>query len=88
MENTAAMISIVVEDSGSVADLNSILHEYSSFIIGRMGLPYRERQISLISIALDGPAEVVKDLEEKIDSLHGVSAKAVFVASGGNGAEE
>lgn len=88
MKSTAAMISIVVEDSDSVAELNSILHEYSIFIIGRMGLPYREHHISLISIALDGPVEIVKTLEKKISGLHGVAAKAVFITPEENGADE
>ena len=78
MENRVAMLSIVVEDPEKVEALNGILHEYSEYIIGRMGIPYKEREISLISIAMDGPADVISALSGKVGNLKGVSAKAVY----------
>ena len=78
METRVAMLSIVVEDESRTAELNDILHQYSEYIIGRMGIPYRNRQISLISIAMDGPADAISALSGKLGNLPGVSAKAVY----------
>ena len=78
METRVAIIGIIVEDPESVTLLNSILHEYSSMIIGRMGLPYREKEISIISIAVDGTTEQINALSGKIGRLQGVSAKAAY----------
>ncbi len=78
METRVAIIGIIVEDSESVSQLNSILHEYSSIIVGRMGLPYREKDISIISIAVDGTTEEISALSGKIGRLRGVSAKAAY----------
>ena len=78
MENRVAIISIIVEDSGSVPALNALLHEYGDLIIGRMGLPYREKKMNIISIALDAPQDVTSALSGKIGNLPGVSVKMVF----------
>ncbi len=78
MEKRVAIIGIIVEESESVTQLNHILHEYSSIIIGRMGLPYREKEISIISIAVDGTTEEISALSGKIGKLRGVSAKAAY----------
>ncbi len=78
METRVAIIGIIVEEPESVTQLNNILHEYSSIIIGRMGLPYREKEISIISIAVDGTTEEISALSGKIGRLHGVSAKAAY----------
>ena len=78
METRVAVISIIVEDPDSVEALNALLHEYGDFIIGRMGLPYREKKINIISIALDAPQDVISALAGKIGNLPGVSAKTAF----------
>lgn len=78
METRVAVIGIIVENRESVDKLNSILHEYRHIIIGRMGLPYKERNISIISIAVDAPQDVISALSGKIGNLEGVSAKAAF----------
>ena len=78
MENRIALIAIVVEDSGKAGELNEILHSYSGYIIGRMGLPCRDRQISLISVAVDGPSDVISALSGKLGKIPGISAKAVY----------
>ena len=78
MENRVAIVSIIVEDPESVAALNAILHEYGDLIIGRMGIPYREKKINIISVALDAPQNETSALAGKIGNLHGVSVKTVF----------
>ena len=65
MENRVAMLAIVVEDSKSVEELNHLLHQFSPYIIGRMGVPYKARNISLISVAVDAPADVISTLSGK-----------------------
>ena len=78
METRVALIGIVLKDRHSAERLNGILHEYSDFIIGRMGIPYRERGISIISIVMDAPGDVISGLSGKIGMLHGVSCKATY----------
>ena len=78
METRVAVMSIIVENPKSVERLNAILHEYGEFIIGRMGIPYRKRKISIISIALDAPQNTISSLAGKIGSLNGVSVKTAF----------
>ncbi|MCD8054632.1 MAG: iron-only hydrogenase system regulator [Lachnospiraceae bacterium] len=73
-----ALLGIIVENPDSVEKLNGLLHQYSRYIIGRMGLPYRERQVNIISVVLDAPADAVSALSGKIGMLPGVTAKAVY----------
>lgn len=77
-ESRVALLGIVVENAASVEQLNAILHAYGAYIIGRMGIPYRARGISLISVALDAPADVISALAGKLGMLDGVSAKTVY----------
>ncbi len=78
MENRVAVIAIVVEDLAKAEEVNRVLHEYGDYVIGRMGIPHREKGISLISVALDGPTDAISALSGKIGSIEGVSAKAVY----------
>lgn len=78
MASRVAVISIIVEDGSSVEELNNLLHSYGEFIIGRMGIPYRQRGINIISVAIDAPQDAVSALSGKIGNLKGVSAKTVF----------
>lgn len=78
METRVAVMSIIVEEAESVEPLNSLLHEYGQYIIGRMGLPYRERNISIISIAIDAPQDAISALAGKVGKLSGVSVKTAF----------
>ena len=78
MQTRVAIIGIIVENSDSVEELNSILHEYGSYIISRMGLPYREKNINIISIAIDAPTDVINALTGKIGNLNGISTKTAF----------
>ena len=78
METRVAVISIIIENPALVQPMNEILHEYSEFIIGRMGFPYRSRGISIISIAVDAPQDKISALSGKIGRLDGVNAKAAY----------
>ena len=78
METRIAVIGIVVESEESVEQLNEILHEYREYIIGRMGIPYRERQVNIISVVLDAPADIISALAGKLGRLPGVSSKAIY----------
>ena len=78
METRVAVISIIIEAPESVQAVNDLLHQYSEFIIGRMGIPYREKGISIISIAMDAPQDKISALSGKIGRLSGVSAKAAY----------
>jgi len=73
-----AVISIIVEDKESVEKLNALLHEYSEYIIGRMGVPYRKKNISIISIAMDAEQDVINTLAGKLGRIQGITAKAVY----------
>lgn len=78
MNTRVAMISIVVEKNGHVDALNHILHDYSEYIIGRMGVPYPKREISLISVAMDAPADKISAMTGKIGMLEGITSKALY----------
>ncbi len=78
METRVAVISVIVEKGGDVENLNRLLHEYGEYIIGRMGLPYRQRSVNIISVVLDAPQDAVSALAGKIGNLPGVSAKTVY----------
>ena len=78
METRVAVMSIIVEDPGSVEKLNALLHECGDYIIGRMGIPYRKRKISIISIAMDAPQNTISGLAGKIGALKGVSVKTAY----------
>ena len=78
METRVAVMSIIVENSESVETINAILHDYGQYIIGRMGIPYRQRSIHIISIAIDAPQDVISALSGKIGRLEGITAKTVY----------
>ena len=78
MSSRVGVLSIIVEDGNSVEALNSILHTYGEYIIGRMGIPYREKNISIISVAIDAPQDIISSLSGKIGNLKGVSTKTVL----------
>ena len=78
MQTRVAVMGIVVENTDSVERLNTLLHEYGSYIIGRMGLPYRERGVNIISVVLDAPQDKIAALSGKIGRLPGVSAKTQY----------
>lgn len=78
MQSRVAVMGIVVEDTSSVEELNAILHEYGRYIIGRMGIPYRERNINVISVVLDAPQDTIAAVAGKAGNLDGVSVKTAY----------
>ena len=78
METRVAVMGIVVENTDSVEALNALLHEYGKYIIGRMGLPYREKNIHIVSIAIDAPQDVLSSLAGKVGNLDGISIKTAY----------
>ena len=78
MESRVAVVAIIVEDRNSVDGVNAILHEYGAYIIGRMGIPYRDKGINLISVAIDAPQDIINALSGKVGRLKGVGAKTVL----------
>lgn len=78
METRVAVISIIVEDIEAAESINALLHEYRTCIIGRMGIPYHKKSISIISVAVDGPMNTISALSGKLGALSGVSTKTVY----------
>lgn len=78
MDKRVALIGIIIENYDSAETVNSVLHEYGSFIIGRMGIPYREREISIISVALDAPSDIISALSGKLGMIDGVHTKTIY----------
>lgn len=78
MEKRVALLGIIIENPESAEQLNQLLHEYKDYIVGRMGIPYRERGINIISIVIDAPADQINSLTGKIGMLSGVNAKTVY----------
>lgn len=78
METRIALIGIIVEKEEAAESLNALLHEYRECVVGRMGIPYRERGVNIISVAVDAPQDIINALSGKIGRLDGVSAKTVY----------
>lgn len=78
LSTRVALVGIIVEDRDAAARINGLLHEYSEYVIGRMGLPYREKQLNIISVVLDAPQNVVSALSGKLGMIPGVSSKCVY----------
>lgn len=77
-ERRIAVVSIIVENTDSVERLNALLHEFGEYIIGRMGIPYKEKKISVLSVVMDAPQQTINSLTGKIGMLDGVSAKTLI----------
>ncbi|MGV8906314.1 MAG: TM1266 family iron-only hydrogenase system putative regulator [Acetobacterium sp.] len=78
MESRIGLIGIVVESEDAVVKLNSILHDYGKYIVGRMGIPYREKNISVISVVIDAPTDIISSLAGKLGMITGISIKTVY----------
>lgn len=78
MQTRVAIIGIIVQDGNKVAELNMLLHQYGNFIIGRMGIPYRTKNINIISIAIDAPQDIISALSGKIGKIPGISTKTAY----------
>ena len=78
METRVALIGIIIENRDSVSKMNDILDEYGEFVIGRMGLPYDKKNISVISVAVDAPEDIINKISGKIGMLDGISTKTIY----------
>ena len=78
METRVAIIGIIVENTESVGALNELLHQYGEYIIGRMGIPYKQKDINIMSIAIDAPQNTISALTGKIGNLGGISVKTAY----------
>ena len=78
METRVAVLAVIVREDAAVTALNDLLHQYGSYIIGRMGIPYRQRGVNVISVALDAPQDVISALSGKLGRLPGITAKTVY----------
>ncbi len=78
MKKRLAVIGIIVEQAESAEDVNDILHSYREYIVGRMGVPYRQRDMSVISVIVDGPNDVISSMSGKLGMVDGVTSKAVY----------
>ena len=78
MDTRIAVIAIIVENKAAVEKLNSILHEYGDYVVGRMGIPYHKRQVSVISLVVDAPGDVISALSGKLGMLPHVNSKTVY----------
>ncbi len=78
MDTRVAIISIIIHKAEQVDELNNLLHEYSEYILGRMGIPYREKNMNIISVAIDAPMDKINSLSGAIGRLDGISAKVVY----------
>ena len=82
VETRVAVIAIIVRVGTQVAALNDLLHQYGPYIVGRMGVPYREKGVNIISVAMDAPGDVISALSGKLGRLEGVTAKTVYAPAG------
>lgn len=78
METRVAVISIIVSEAEAVEELNKLLHSYSEYIIGRMGIPYREKQVNIICVAVDAPQNAISALSGRLGRLKGVTSKVAY----------
>lgn len=78
METRVALVGIMVENKDSVDKINDLLHQNAEYIIGRMGIPYSKKNLSIISIVLDAPSDIISALSGKLGMLHGVSTKTIY----------
>ena len=78
METRIDLIGIIVENPDSVEQLNHLLHEYGSFIVGRMGIPYEKKKVNIISVAIDAPQDIISALSGRIGRLNGIGVKTVY----------
>lgn len=82
METRIALIGIIVEDTNDIEKLNSILHEYGQYIIGRMGIPYRQKNVNVISVVIDAGNDVISSLSGKLGMIKGITVKTVYSKTG------
>lgn len=77
MDNRVSVVSIIIKDEEAAGAVNELLHEFRQYIVGRMGIPYRQREVSIISVVLDAPSDATSALSGKLGMIEGVSAKTL-----------
>lgn len=82
METRIALIGIIVEDMNSTDKINNILHEYSQYMVGRMGIPYREKNVGIISVVIDATNDVISSLSGKLGMIPGINVKTMYSKTG------
>lgn len=82
METRIALIGIIVEEKNAIHELNQLLSDYSPYILGRMGIPHTEKNVSVISIVIDAPSDIISSLSGKVGMLSGISSKTVYTKHG------
>lgn len=87
MQNRVALIGIVVSEPSSVPKLNEYLHENAGYIIGRMGVPYDKAGVSIISVAIDAPQDIISSLSGRLGALKGVTTKTIYQKMPENGGD-
>lgn len=78
MDTRVALIGIILDNPDSVEKMNGVLHQYGEYIVGRMGIPYRKRDVSIISVVVDAPMDIISSISGKLGMLDGVTTKAVY----------
>ena len=78
MDNRVAVISIIVEQEDAVNALNELLHQYGDYIIGRLGIPYRQKKVNIICVAIDAPNDTINALTGALGRINGINAKATY----------
>jgi putative iron-only hydrogenase system regulator len=78
MDTRIALIGIIVEDTNGIAPTNVLLHEYSTYIVGRMGIPYSKKGVNIISVVLDAPDHIISSLSGKLGRIPGISVKSML----------
>ncbi len=78
MESRIALIGIIVEDLEASTEINKLLHEYSDYLIGRMGIPYKKKEVSIISVVIDAPNNIISTLSGKLGMINGTNVKTVY----------
>lgn len=82
MDTRIALVGIIVDNINSTEKLNSILHEYREYIIGRMGVPYREKNVAIISVVIDATNDIISSLSGKLGMIEGISVKTIYSKNG------
>lgn len=78
VETRIAALSIIVDDLEKTEQINKIIHQYANYVVGRMGIPYREKQICIISLVIDAPQDIISQLSGKLGRLEGVTSKTAY----------
>ncbi|WP_346889779.1 TM1266 family iron-only hydrogenase system putative regulator [Clostridium sp. UBA1056] len=78
METRIALIGIIVEDTTATEKLNNILHDYGQYIVGRMGVPYRDKEVCIISVIIDATNDIISSLSGKLGMLDGITVKTIY----------